>query len=1182
MKRSAWIPVIACFAFHNAATAGELLLNGSFQSNGGAGTTALNNWTVVSQTGSGGSWYVQTGGVSPLSNLPVPPSPDESFTAMTDSQGPGSNVLVQSFTVPPAGTTVLTFNYAIVNLGPDFIGPNPNTLDFTAGANQQVRVDILSATAGASDVGSSSVLLNVLEPQSGATLTNGAYVPVSVDISSVVSPGGTYQLRFAEVDTQGYLLFGVDNVAISFSAGGPHAVITSLTPASGVAGTSVTIGGTNFGDAQGASTITFNGTVATPTSWSATSIVVNVPAAATSGNVVLAVGGVASNGLAFTVPGTAQSITFDKIPDQIFGILPFAIPAKASSGLPVSFASTTPAVCTVSGSTLNIVAAGVCSITASQAGNASYLPATPVSQSFTVTQASQTITFGSVGSVTVGTSPFSLSATATSGLDVTFTSTTPTVCTVATRTVAIVAVGTCSISASQPGNTNYLPATPVNESFTVTQASQTISFGPLSNVTIGVSPISIGATSTSGLTVRLTSNSPAICIINGNSAFQGTGVVTAVVSLAPGKCSITASQTGNTFYAAAPSVTQSFIVANTQIITFGSLGNVVVGTSPFTLIATATSGFTVTFTSTTPAVCTVAAKTVTIVAAGTCSVTANQAGDINWAAAPAVSQSFGVTSTVVNPQPPDVTTLSPFTGTNTSQAFAVTASDPNGAADIALVYILLNNYLGAPGACYAEYNNQTNQFRLLNDSGSTWLGPVSAGSGPVLENSQCTLNPATSFASASGNTVTANYALSFTAAFSGQKHIYILANDNERATSNWYIYGDWWPGAPAAAIVNRYRLYDPYSHTHHYTTDLNEYNTLATEGFTPEGASGQVPNNPAFTPVDIPYYRLYFIPGRNHFWTTDRNEYLTLIKSPTSYIGEGIDGFLLPALASGTIPLYRLVYCCAAITIHFWTTDPNENAVLTAPGAGWNSEASPGNLYPVATGQVTAGQSAPVQWSLISEEAGHRKSLELFRDRQSNQKVTAGRPRVAAVLNAASFESTPLAPGEAIRIPGDNLLGAELTIAGSKARILSATNTEIVALVPVTPLGLKAPVSGTAILLVDKNGASVEVTVKTANAAAAIFASDAFGKGDAIVEGSGTRGSTLRLYATGLRSGAEVSVWIGGFRAEVLSVASEPDASGRIAVEIRIPSDLKAGEHLPITLASGGSPSQSGVIVAIQ
>ncbi len=47
--------------------------------------------------------------------------------------------------------------------------------------------------------------------------------------------------------------------------------------------------------------MTFNGTAATPTSWSATSIAVPVPTGAATGNVVVMVGGVASNSVPFTV-----------------------------------------------------------------------------------------------------------------------------------------------------------------------------------------------------------------------------------------------------------------------------------------------------------------------------------------------------------------------------------------------------------------------------------------------------------------------------------------------------------------------------------------------------------------------------------------------------------------------------------------------------------------------------------------------------------------------------------------------------------------------------------------------------------------------------------------------------------------------------------------------------------------
>ncbi|MCU1240214.1 MAG: domain, repeat protein, partial [Candidatus Acidoferrum typicum] len=85
--------------------------------------------------------------------------------------------------------------------------------------------------------------------------------------------------------------------------------ITSLTPTSGPVGASTTIAGVNFGATQSTSTVTFNGVAATPTNWSSTSITAPVPTGATTGNVVVTVGGQSSSGVNFTVTVPAPSIT---------------------------------------------------------------------------------------------------------------------------------------------------------------------------------------------------------------------------------------------------------------------------------------------------------------------------------------------------------------------------------------------------------------------------------------------------------------------------------------------------------------------------------------------------------------------------------------------------------------------------------------------------------------------------------------------------------------------------------------------------------------------------------------------------------------------------------------------------------------------------------------------------------
>jgi YVTN family beta-propeller protein len=104
----------------------------------------------------------------------------------------------------------------------------------------------------------------------------------------------------------------------------------------------------------------------------------------------------------------AQTITFGPLPNKTYGDGPFTVSASASSGLPVSFASDTPGACTVAGSTVTIAAVDTCTIDATQAGDATYLPATEVTQSFAISYGlaiDQSII--SIGTGIVTTAPFS-------------------------------------------------------------------------------------------------------------------------------------------------------------------------------------------------------------------------------------------------------------------------------------------------------------------------------------------------------------------------------------------------------------------------------------------------------------------------------------------------------------------------------------------------------------------------------------------------------------------------------------------------------------------------------------------------------------------------------------------------------------------------------------------------------
>ena len=180
---------------------------------------------------------------------------------------------------------------------------------------------------------------------------------------------------------------------------------------------------------------------------------------------------------------TAQTITFANPGSQTVGT-PLTLSATANSGLTVSFASTTTSVCKVNSKTSTFIAAGACSITASQAGNATYAAATPVSQSFTVNAAASKPT---VGSFTA--SPASVASGSSSTLSW------------ATTGAASISItpGTF-ISTSSSGSTTMKPTATTTYMLTATNAagSTTSTVKVTVTVTVSGSPLTITTTSCPG------------------------------------------------------------------------------------------------------------------------------------------------------------------------------------------------------------------------------------------------------------------------------------------------------------------------------------------------------------------------------------------------------------------------------------------------------------------------------------------------------------------------------------------------------------------------------------------------------------------------------------------------------------------------------------------------------------
>ena len=340
----------------------------------------------------------------------------------------------QSFSIAKA-TATLTLG----NLNPVYTGAPRSVTVTTSPANLTgVNVTYNGAPMPPTNVGSYAVV---------ASLNNANYQAANVTGTLVIAKGDQ-TIRF---NAPANKVFGDAPFTVNATASSGLAVSFSATGNCTLAGNTVTL------TAAGSCTITAS--QAGDANWNAAANVAQ----------------------GFTIAKANQTITFAKLPDKTYGDAPFKLSATASSGLTVSF--TASGVCTISLSTVTLTSAGNCTITATQAGNSNYNAATPVTQSFTIAKATQTITFAPLPDKTFGDPPVKLSATASSGLAVSFSATGS--CTVSGNTVTLTRVGSCTVTASQAGDANYNAAPPVSQTFTVKF--------PCQPMTLGITSLPVGA-----------------------------------------------------------------------------------------------------------------------------------------------------------------------------------------------------------------------------------------------------------------------------------------------------------------------------------------------------------------------------------------------------------------------------------------------------------------------------------------------------------------------------------------------------------------------------------------------------------------------------------------------------------------------------------------------------------------
>jgi uncharacterized protein YhjY with autotransporter beta-barrel domain len=384
----------------------------------------------------------------------------------------------------------------------------------------------------------------------------------------------------------------------------------------------------------------------------------------------------------FAVTVASQTISFaTSAPGNArVGGAPYSPAATATSGLPVdlTIAPASSAICTLSGGNVTFSAAGTCLIDANQAGNASYAAASLVQQSVTVAKGDQTVSFAGLSNASLSASPLTLSATAGSGLAVEFASGTTGICTVAGTTLSLIAQGTCTVTADQPGDTNWNAAPTVTRSFSVLPATLALSSNPSATAVVGAA-FSQDNTVTGGVApYQFTLASGALPA--GASLDAATGAVRGTLTSAGAfSYAITVADSASPPTTATGSTVSGTIGKGSQTLGFTSTppAPAIVG-GTYTVTAQSSATLTPVFTIAPASVglCAVTGATVTFTAAGSCIILADQAGTGNYDAAPQISQSVTV---LAAPTAADRTASIAYDSTGT--AIDLTASIGGGAHD---------------------------------------------------------------------------------------------------------------------------------------------------------------------------------------------------------------------------------------------------------------------------------------------------------------------------------------------------------------------------------------------------------------------------------------------------------------------------------------------------------------------
>ena len=247
----------------------------------------------------------------------------------------------------------------------------------------------------------------------------------------------------------------------------------------------------------------------------------------------------------------AQEIDFPALKDAYVIDRNAALPKILSTGgLVVSYEATGACTYDPLNNALSLKYAGKCGVTASQAGDATYLPATAVTRTFEILKSEQKIESTPIEDAYFSDKQLLLTeAVSTGGLKLTYSASGTCSYDAVTNSVLYKSAGKCSVTASQAGDAVYLPATPVTLTFTINKTPQVIEIEEFEDQDLAeTQSLDLTFTSESDAPdVVIASATVDICEVNGYS----------ITFLAEGDCKLTFTKAGNANYEAAPAIART-------------------------------------------------------------------------------------------------------------------------------------------------------------------------------------------------------------------------------------------------------------------------------------------------------------------------------------------------------------------------------------------------------------------------------------------------------------------------------------------------------------------------------------------------------------------------------------------------------------------------------------------------